>query len=122
MSTTPQNNKAASVGAETTSAFSVCSVTPTVADSTPHVNPLVAAVGHEPRWLAWEISADAKEKTPRSPKAMYAASDNPATWVNYNTARAFCDANGYAIGIALTNLPEFTPLVIVDFDHVCGAG
>lgn len=84
---------------------------------------LVAAVGHEARWMGWKITgANSENKEPMSPHGGHASSTNPATWADYSTARAFCERNGYALGLAITKLPQFTPLTCVDYDHVASKG
>lgn len=92
-------------------------------------NALVAACGKESRWIGWKIGPRSDgdptgNKKPISPRTGgFASSDNPATWATYDDAAAFVAANGCdSIGFVLTDLPGFTRMAIVDFDHVCKAG
>jgi primase-polymerase (primpol)-like protein len=110
-----QNNGAAEVAASTTP------TTRTVNQILPQV--LVDAVGHEARWMGWKISgANSETKEPMSPRGGHASSTNPDTWADFPTALAFCERNGYALGLAITKLPDFTPISCVDFDHVVSKG
>jgi hypothetical protein len=83
---------------------------------------LPAELRRERRWIVWKVSQGGK--TPISPITGYpAACNNPAHWADYDTAALFKATNGYdAIGIVLSDIPGFTPITIVDFDHVCDAG
>jgi len=94
-----------------------------VNDSTP-TSRFPDSLRQERRWLAWKVSEDASEKTPISPiTGRHASSKDSSTWANFDDAHAFAKTNSLALGLAINNnLPDLTPIVAIDFDHVTAKG
>jgi putative DNA primase/helicase len=85
---------------------------------------LPRALRDEKRWMVWSITENGDKKIPVSPvTGGFADCSDSETWCDYDTAALYLVSNGLSsLGFALTDLPGFTPITIVDFDHVSPAG